>query len=109
MGLYKMMMMNKCPFCGDSTVYETTKTENFLYGVGDDAALLSAEVIVRECSDTQGCNGKWTDYRAEDARQAAVEKLLSSKFGIYLCVICREVPVDVENGYDTCDNCIGRV
>lgn len=103
-----MPKKSSCPFCGDAITHEALRTEYFVYGAGDDATLLSADVVVIECSDTQGCGGRWTDYRSEDARQAAVERHLASK-GVYLCAICHEIPVDVHNGYDTCDNCVGRV
>lgn len=99
--------MKRCPFCCEGRLDERIRTEFFEYGAGDDAVVLSAEVMVQECPDPT-CRMAWTDYRAEDARQAAVEKHLATK-GIYLCGICREMPVDVEQGIDTCDNCIGRV
>lgn len=99
--------MKICPFCSEGRLYEYEAVDRFQYGADEDGVILEATVIVQTCPDPM-CQMSWTDYRGEDARQAAVEKHLASK-GIYLCGICREVPVDVENGIDTCDNCVGRV
>ncbi|MHA2403868.1 MAG: hypothetical protein ACXADH_12810 [Candidatus Kariarchaeaceae archaeon] len=99
--------MDICPFCYENTLHEYETVERFQYGVNDDAVVLSADVIVQECADPT-CRMAWTDHRSEDARQAVVDKHLA-KQGIYMCVVCKSSPVDVEQGYDTCDNCVRNV
>lgn len=66
---------NDCPFCDFGSVYEYKSTEHFQYGCDDDAVMLWTNVVVLACSR---CSQKWTDYRSEDSRQAAVEKHLAT-------------------------------
>jgi hypothetical protein len=94
-----------CPFCDFGSQYEYNQNDHFQYGVDEDAVMLLARVVVIACTR---CSEKWTDFRSEDTRQAAVEKHLAT-LGVYLCGICREAPVDVSQGVDTCDRCFGRV
>ncbi|MGH7377074.1 MAG: DNA cytosine methyltransferase [Candidatus Methylomirabilales bacterium] len=42
-----------------------------------------------------------------DGRDAAPEGLFTT--GAYVCTVCRRVPVDAENGYDTCPSCLALV
>lgn len=28
---------------------------------------------------------------------------------VYMCTVCQQVPVDVDNGYDTCQSCVERI
>ncbi len=95
-------MNSTCPFC-DGLVFERDDIDTFQYGSDEDAVLLTASVIVIYCD---GCGEQWTDERSEDTRQKVLEDYLVTK-GIYLCTICRAVPVDASDGYDTCDNCAG--
>ena len=92
-----------CPFCETGLVFERDDIETFQYGADENAMSLTASVIVIYCDS---CDEQWTDERSEDTRQQAVEDYLATK-GIYLCTICRAIPVDADDGYDTCDNCAG--
>ena len=65
--------MNKCPHC-ECPTFEFDTIDYFEYGSGDDATMLYAPVTVTECLT---CDMKWTDWRGEDARQAAVDKHLA--------------------------------
>lgn len=96
--------MNECVICESTDVSEATHVEHFQYGPDGDV-ILSASVIVLTCPS---CEFSWTDHRGATARQEAVEKHLSST-GIYLCTICRSVPVDVAQGFDTCGSCLEGV
>lgn len=88
-------------FCGGST-QEREEVNKFQYGVAESAIILEAPIIVISCDQ---CEEQWTDWRSEDTKQIAVEKYLATK-GIYLCTICHSYPVDVEQGYDTCNRCL---
>ena len=92
----------QCPFCEFGLVYERPDVDKFQYGADPYGVMLEANVTVLYCDS---CGEQWTDWRAEDARQEAVEAYLKTQ-GIYLCGMCREVPVDVTQGYDTCERCI---
>jgi len=37
------------------------------------------------------------------------QQAYDQKHGIYRCSICRTNTVDAENGFDTCDSCLGKV
>jgi len=66
---------SKCPVCGEkTTLLEKEETERFLYGVGKDAAKLSVVVPVVSCSE---CKFEFTDYRAEEIKDIAIESHLS--------------------------------
>ena len=61
-----------CPFCGAGNAIRTNlKDQYFLYGAGDDAALLKAAVPVRFCCS---CGIEYTDAAGENAREAAVKE-----------------------------------
>ncbi len=94
--------MNKCPFCESEKIIEFNETEYFQYGADPDGIVLSAPIVVEFCNS---CDEKWTDWRSEDSRQKAVETHLATK-GIYLCTVCKSVPVDVSDGVDTCGRCL---
>jgi len=64
--------MNKCPHCEGPTI-ESDVVDYFEYGSGDDATTLYAVVTVISCND---CGLEFTDWRGEDARQAAVDRFL---------------------------------
>ena len=93
--------MTDCMFC-NRPAQEREEVDKFQYGVGNDAVILTANVIVISCDD---CEEQWTDWRSEDTRQEAVETHLATK-GIYLCTVCGSVPVDVSEGIDTCGRCL---
>ncbi len=99
----KMDNVDKCQFCATGLIFERNDVDEFQYGADANAVMLSAPVVVLYC-DT--CDEQWTDFRSEETRQEAVEAHLATK-GIYLCTICRAVPVDADEGFDTCDNCVG--
>lgn len=92
-----------CPFCETGLAFERDDIETFQYGTDENTVSLSTQVVVIYCDS---CDEQWTDSRSEDARQNVVEAYLATK-GIYLCTICRAIPVDADDGYDTCDNCAG--
>lgn len=50
--------------------------ERFTYGVGEDATVLSCQVVVFTCTT---CGMAWTDHTAEAAREQAVQRHLESK------------------------------
>lgn len=60
--------------CGADKVKTSTQVQQFQYGSGEDAAMLSAVVKVYECTD---CDLAWTDWEGEAARDAAVVAHLS--------------------------------
>ena len=93
---------SKCIVCKKGPVTESVKTDNFQYGAGEDAMILSANVPVLTCD---ACGTSWSDQRAIELRENEVRKLMRSR-GIQLCVVCQRVPVDVDEGFDTCSNCI---
>lgn len=96
-------MITHCPFCNhQGPIKETTSIEYFQYGPDENHVILSANVIVRSC---YMCGGQWTDSRSDDAKTEAITKHLATQ-DIYLCVICKSTPVDVHNGYDTCNRCL---
>lgn len=63
----------RCDCCGETAVVETLEEENFVYGAGDDEAMLKTVVPVLSC---QACGMQWTDFRGAELRTAAVEKHL---------------------------------
>lgn len=66
----------RCASCGELGV-ETRMTEDrFRYGVGADAPWLSATVPVRSCPK---CKFEWTDWEAEDIREAVVQEYKRSR------------------------------
>jgi len=71
-------IMNNCPFCDFGSTYEYEQNDHFQYGAGEDAVMLCARVVVIACSR---CSEKYTDWRGEDARDAAVNKYLDEKKG----------------------------
>ena len=48
-------------------------------------------------------------YVCEDEWEEKLKSMPSIDNVVYLCCICGEVPVDVNAGYDTCDECVGRI
>lgn len=63
----------QCPSCGGDTTEEEVEDE-FEYGVEDKTTLM-AVVPVITCND---CGESFTDYRGEEARDAAVQEFLAS-------------------------------
>lgn len=50
----------------------------------------------------------WNKYGTGD--KVKQEKVTDEKkSGIYYCSVCHNNPVDAENGYDTCPNCISKI
>ncbi len=63
----------KCEQCGNKSVVEEVRQHSFQYGQ-DDPVTLTTPIIVMRCTV---CMEEWTDYRAEDARQAVVDTFLN--------------------------------
>lgn len=59
-----------CIYCKSTNVVERTETETFLYGAPESVPI-QCTVIVLRCNE---CDEEWTDYRGDEARDAAVEK-----------------------------------
>lgn len=60
-----------CDCCGEVAVVETIEDESFVYGDGEERAMLTAVVPVLSC---QACGMQWTDHRGEALRDAAVQE-----------------------------------
>lgn len=58
-----------CDFCSSSGVSVRFETQQFEYGGGDDAVLLTVDVPVYHCA---ACDSSYTGEEAEDIRHAAV-------------------------------------
>jgi C4-type Zn-finger protein len=68
------MAINDCPACNESGVVTWKQTTQAMpYGASPNTVVLSVEVWVGTCSE---CDFVFTDYRAEEARAAAVRKHL---------------------------------
>ena len=61
----------RCHDCDCDQVREDEEFEPLVYGVGADAILIQCIVPVIRC---QVCDFAWTDYRAEEIRDAAVQR-----------------------------------
>jgi putative zinc finger/helix-turn-helix YgiT family protein len=58
-----------CDFCGASALSESYQIEHFIYGAGDDAVTLTANVPVQTCTE---CGESITGGEAERLRHEAV-------------------------------------
>lgn len=58
-----------CGFCGGSRVNTRFENDEFLYGEGVDAVVLSATIPVHQC---EACGAQFTGDAAEDIRHEAV-------------------------------------
>ncbi len=66
----------RCPNCGSFSVASRMERDEFPYGAGVNPVVLTAEVLVFECSN---CKERWTGEQAEGARTAAVDAHLAQK------------------------------
>src|SRR5581483_5107597 len=62
--------MHVCPSCESSAVTEASVTETFEYGCPESVPLTVTQPVMT-CNK---CQESWTDYRGEQAREAAVER-----------------------------------
>jgi hypothetical protein len=69
-------MAIKCAICDDLGVTESLENEKLTYGCGEDRVLLDVELVVLSCGS---CGEAYTDYRGEEAREAAITEYLAGK------------------------------
>lgn len=58
-----------CDECGNTNVQTTFRKDRFVYGVGDNAVELEAEIPVCECND---CGFKFIPFEAEELKHEAI-------------------------------------
>lgn len=66
----KTIDLRLCPNCDADAVSESLVTSTFDYGAGLSVPLTVTEPVM-SCS---ACGEKWTDWRGEEAREAAVDR-----------------------------------
>jgi YgiT-type zinc finger domain-containing protein len=64
-----MNEVERCPECDNANIREVTREQQFEYGSGEKAVMLSARMPVFEC---EVCGYQYTDERADKARHEAV-------------------------------------
>lgn len=71
------MTIPSCPECGSTRVVESIENQEFQYGQPGHKlyAVLKATMPVDGC---QACGFAWTDYRGDEARDAAVAQHLKA-------------------------------
>lgn len=62
--------MHVCFGCEGTDVTEQEETETFPYGVPESVEIQVTQIVIR----CKACGEAWTDWRGEEAREAAVEK-----------------------------------
>lgn len=67
-------MSEVCADCGSTSIRETMEHEYFPYGAGKDEVLLDAGMVPVFTCDA--CGFQYTDWRAEEARERAVQRHL---------------------------------
>ncbi|MEN6549999.1 MAG: hypothetical protein ABFE07_28480 [Armatimonadia bacterium] len=65
-----------CGECGRQRLEKFWREQNLPYGLGDDLVNLTVNIPVYRCLD---CGFEFTDYEADEAKDAAVRKHLESK------------------------------
>lgn len=68
-------VVHQCEFCGQMTLVESMRCQEFHYGAGVDAILLKVDVPVFWC---EPCQDGYTDWRGEELRAGAVRAHLHS-------------------------------
>lgn len=64
-----------CDLCGETSAFDYLAEEKFVYGAGLDEAILTATVLVTECSS---CGEATTGEHGEIQRNLAVRRHLAS-------------------------------
>jgi hypothetical protein len=68
-------ILTKCGLCDKNAAFEYLAEVKFVYGAGEDRALLSATVEVTEC---RNCGEAYTGEHGEIQRELAVREHLAS-------------------------------
>lgn len=117
---YQDYVYNVTPF--DPEIIEFH--EDTIKEIESELSALKAQVGQDSCKSAKSKNGKHLIVSSDPdgmycglcgkdikpSEQKEVTDKCGKKFGnVYYCSVCGKVPVDAENGYDTCDYCAKNI